>query len=72
LFYTDGWADYPDKEIRELNKSLINFRFYGYSESTAEHVFKMICKELRGQMNENVETEQVGNSFISVMDILKA
>jgi hypothetical protein len=43
LFYTDGIANYPEKEIRELNSCGISFKFYGYCESAAEAVFKIMC-----------------------------
>jgi hypothetical protein len=72
LFYTDGFTNYPDKEVRELNNCGIDFRFYGYSETSSEYVFKLMFKELRGYMNENVQTEKLGNSFIAVMDALRA
>jgi hypothetical protein len=55
-----------------LNKCEINFRFYGYCETSAENIFKLMCRELRGFMNENVLTEQVRNSLIAVMDAIRA
>jgi hypothetical protein len=58
--------------VRELNSSGIDFRFYGYSETSAEPVFRMMCKELKGFMNENVQTEQIGTNFIAVMDAIRA
>jgi hypothetical protein len=72
LFYTDGQADYPDQEIRDLNNCGVSFKFYGHCEDEAENIFKLMCTELRGNLNENVQTEQVGDSFIAVMDVLRA
>ncbi len=72
LFYTDGWASYPQDEILSLKNCGINFRFYGYCEIQAERVFVKMCQELRGFMNENVQTEKIGNSFIAVMNTLRA
>jgi hypothetical protein len=71
LFYTDGYASYPDLEIRELKKCGVNFRFYCYCESSAETSLRRLCQDLDGKLNENVKTDQLGLELIAVMDVLR-